>query len=236
MESLIYVVEDDKNIRELIIIALQSYSYSAVGFDNAKAAICAIAKQQPSLAIFDIMLPDLDGISAVKLLRQNKKYNNMAIIILTAKDSEADKIEGLDVGADDYITKPFSILELMARIRCALRHSTAADSSNESTKIFCGDIVINCESREVFAGSRSVLLTYKEFELLKFLALNKNKVAARDEILNKVWGFDYTGETRTVDIHIKTLRQKLGESGILIKTSRSVGYMLSDKAINQNTL
>ncbi len=223
MNTKIFVTEDDDNIRELIKIALEGYGYSVYTYESAEEALEALENISPDLAIFDIMLPGIDGTQAVKQIRTEPKNANLPIIMLTAKDSELDKIIGLDMGADDYVTKPFSVLELMARIRSLLRRSQNA-SAHSSAILTMGTLSINTNTGEVLAGDSLVTLTLKEFELLKYLVENSHRVVSRNELLNKIWGYEYTGETRTVDIHIRTLRQKLGEHCEYIKTVRGMGY------------
>lgn len=221
MNELIYVTEDNEDIRELIAIALKGSLYEVETFENAEDSIAAIENKIPDLAVFDIMLPKMTGIDALIYLRNKDKYKSLPIIILTAKDSELDKIKGLDSGADDYITKPFSVMEFMARIRAVLRRSK---SKEENNKLFIGKLSLDNDTREVCADDIYVNLTFKEYELLNYLIKNKNRVVSRNEILNAVWGYDYEGETRTVDIHIATLRQKLNSCGGYIKTIRGMGY------------
>ncbi len=222
MEKLIYVIEDDDNIRNLLKIALEGYSYKVEVFENAEDALKTINSKIPDLALFDIMLPGIDGITAVKELRQNPKFKNLPIIFLTAKDSEVEKIVGLDSGADDYITKPFSVLEFMARIRSIFRRFE--DLKEPENIMKAGELLINNDTREVFVSNEKILLTFKEYELLKYLLENKHRAVSRDEILDKIWGYKYMGETRTVDIHIRSIRQKLGCAGNYITTVRGMGY------------
>lgn len=226
MAQLIYVIEDDENIRDLIKIALESYSYEVCAFEYAEEALLAMRKRKPDLAVFDIMLPQMDGITAVKQIRKVSALQSLPIIMLTAKDSEIDKVTGLDCGADDYMTKPFGILELSARIRSLLRRASREEApAKKPAAIDLGDISLNFKTREVFQGGNLIELTYKEFELLKYLMENANEVASRDELLNHIWGYDFIGETRTLDMHIRSLRQKLGDDGnTYIKTVRGVGY------------
>ncbi len=219
----IYVVEDDDNIRDLLKIALEGFGYQVKAFETAEESLSSIDEDSPDMAIFDWMLPGMDGISAIKIIRQKDKLKDIPIIVLTAKDKELDKVIGLDGGADDYITKPFSILELGARIRSAFRR--VKDKDEENTYIYAGNLKINIKTREVYKDNCLIELTYKEYELLLYLLENKNRVVSREELLNRVWGYTYTGETRTLDMHIRTLRQKLGdEANEYIKTVRAVGY------------
>lgn len=220
---LVYIIEDEENIRELIKFALESYSYTVETFENAESALTRIKEKQPDVAVFDIMLPQMDGIEAVKILRRSSQTAALPILMLTAKDSEIDKVVGLDCGADDYMTKPFSVLELSARIRALMRRS----SSGSNSRIDIGGLSIDSESREVYINGNLIELTYKEYELLMLLARNSPRAMSRDEIMDKVWGYDFVGESRTLDIHVSSLRQKLGDMGQFIKTVRNVGYKLS---------
>jgi len=227
MEKLIYVVEDDESIRELVRMALTSFSYQVLAFDNAEDAITAIDKQLPDLVLFDIMLPNMSGLQATRMLRQNPKTKSLPIILLTAKDTEIDKVTGLDSGADDYITKPFGIMELGARVRSIFRRIPNTKNDNPISKIVTSDFIINTETREITKNGANIELTFKEFELLRILIQEKNRIVPRNELLNEVWGYDFVGESRTLDIHIRTLRQKLGDnadSPKYIKTVRTVGY------------
>ena len=226
MAVLIYVTEDDESIRELIRMALTNFSYEVKAFENAEEALASVENILPALFIFDIMLPGMSGIEAVKSLRAQPKTQNIPILMLTAKDTEMDKVIGLDAGADDYIAKPFGIMELAARIRALLRRNAA-----KSDILTCGNITLNTLTREAFKNDEMIELTYKEFELLKTLVANNGRVISRDELLNLVWGYDFMGETRTLDAHIKQLRGKLGdtaESQIYIKTIRNVGYRFNE--------
>lgn len=222
---LLYVVEDDDNIRDLLCVALQGFGYQVRAFEAAEDALKAIERDMPSLAVFDLMLPGMDGLSAIRKIRSMKQVKDIPILILTAKDRETDKVMGLDGGADDYMTKPFGVLELAARIRTLLRRS--ASSIGKEERLTFESITIDKNTREVTENGRKVELTLKEFELLAYLMENQKRVAGRNEILNQVWGYEFDGGTRTLDMHIRTLRQKLGEtSGSLIKTIRGVGYRL----------
>lgn len=218
----IYVVEDDESIRELLKVALEGFGYQIKAYEMAEPALSDMKQEKPDLALFDLMLPGMDGLSAIRLLRQDPTLMNTPVICLTAKDKELDKVAGLDVGADDYITKPFGVLELAARIRSLLRRYNKTDSEDMIT---IKGMTINHSAREVRIQGELIELTFKEYELLFYLIENSSRVVSRDELLNQIWGYDYDGETRTLDIHIRTLRQKLGEVGAeSIKTTRSVGY------------
>ncbi|MCD7904388.1 MAG: response regulator transcription factor [Clostridiales bacterium] len=225
---LIYVIEDDESIRDLIKIALEGNGYDVCAFETAEESLAKIEKDKPSLALFDIMLPGISGTEALKLLRNNKNkaLKRLPVIMLTAKDSERDKINGLDAGADDYITKPFSILELMARVRSLIRRTEETKRAENEIKL--GTITIKADSRQVFAEGELITLTFKEYGLLVYLMKNENRVISRDELLREIWGYDYTGETRTIDIHIRTTRQKLKAAGGYIKTIRGMGYKISE--------
>ena len=220
----IFVIEDDENIRELIKIALEGYGYKVFVYETAEHALECILDERPDLAIFDLMLPGMDGLSAIKIIREQKEISFMPIIVLTAKDKEYDKVVGLDGGADDYITKPFGILELAARIRSLLRR-TVEKSTEHSERMELGSLRIDTATREVKMDENEIILTFKEYELLMYLVKNRIRAVPREELLDELWGYNAEIETRTLDIHIKTLRQKLGEEGSkYIKTVRSVGY------------
>lgn len=219
----IYVIEDDDNIRNLIQIALEGFGYQADAFETAEEALSRIEEDRPALAVFDLMLPGMDGLTAIKKIRTLESLKAMPVIILTAKDREFDKVIGLDGGADDYMTKPFGVLELAARIRSLLRRSDRVKEPADILEQY--SLTINKKTREVTYKGNSVELTLKEFDLLLYLMENQTKVVTRDELLNHIWGYDYDGETRTLDMHIRTLRQKLGEDGgACIRTVRGVGY------------
>lgn len=223
MSKNIFITEDDESIRALIKVALQGYNHNVYDFETAEETLEKMKEVKADLAIFDIMLPNMQGTEAVRILRENDIYKKLPIIILTAKDSEIDKIVGLDSGADDYVTKPFSVMELMARVRSQLRR--VEDKPTAYKEI--GVLKINTDTREVFVNDSLAVLTFKEYELLVYLIDNTSRVVNRDELLNKIWGYEYTGETRTIDIHIRTLRQKIGAAGDYIKTIRGIGYRIS---------
>lgn len=224
--SLIYIVEDDVNIREIERYALKNSGFDVQEFECGKELYKAVEKHVPSLILLDIMLPSEDGLDILAELRSKKATRRVPIIMVTAKTTELDKVKGLDLGADDYITKPFGVMELISRVKALLRR---AEDVDETTVLTNGEIIIDTDKRSVAVGGELCELTYKEFELLKMLLLNKGIVLTRDKIMDQVWGFEYEGESRTVDMHIKTLRQKLGRAGSSIKTVRNVGYMLSDE-------
>lgn len=221
---MIYIIEDDENIRNLVQVALNGSGYETAAFETAEEALGAFKVRAPQLAIFDLMLPGMDGLAAIRKIRANEQWRKLPVLVLTAKDKEYDKVAGLDGGADDYMTKPFSVLELLARVRSLLRR-TQEDGRPEEKLLEFGPLSINTAAREVKVGKKEVILTYKEYELLAYLAENRSRVVSRDELLDKLWDWRADVETRTLDIHIKTLRQKLGEEGgKYIKTVRSVGY------------
>ena len=219
----IYIVEDDKNIREIEMFALKNSGYAVEEFENAKSFFSRSAEKVPDLVLLDIMLPDMDGLEIVKKLRSRPDTVRVPIILVTAKTTELDKVKVLDIGADDYLTKPFGVMELISRVKALLRRSRALQDDKQ---MVLGDITLDSERREVHVGGELCELTFKEFELLKLLMVNAGIVLHRDTIMSDVWGTDYEGESRTLDMHIKTLRQKLGEAGNMIKTVRNVGYKM----------
>ena len=223
----IYCVEDDSSIRDLITYTLNASGFSAVGFEYAHEFFSEIELSLPHLVLLDLMLPDMDGMEILKKLRNDSKTEKLPIILLTAKNDRLDKIKGLDFGADDYITKPFDILELLSRIRAVLRRSERK-SEITSSDLCLGDITINTLSHKVYISGNEIALTFKEYELLSLLIQNKNIAMSRSVLMNKIWGIDFEGETRTLDAHIRSLRQKLGKNGHLIETVRNVGYRVTD--------
>jgi len=224
---MIYCVEDDRSIRELIIYALKSNGYEAVGFDKAEPFYKELENKLPDLVLLDIMLPGEDGIEILKKLKASPKLRNIPVIILTAKSAEYDKVLGLDSGADDYITKPFGIMEFLSRVKAVLRRSGNVSNPSE---LSVGRLTMYIDKHVVIADGKEVALTFKEFELLKYLMENTGIVLTRDKLLEEVWGYEYKGETRTLDVHIRTLRRKLGEAGSVIETVRGVGYKIGGKA------
>lgn len=223
---MIYIVEDDDNIRELEDYALRSGGFTAESFSGGSDFWAACRKEIPDLVLLDIMLPEEDGLQILRQLRANPATKLVPVIMVTAKTTELNVVKGLDLGADDYIPKPFGIMELLSRVKAVLRRSKRAP---EPDAVFSyGDILLDDKRRVVTAGGSVCELTYKEYELLKLLLRNQRLVLTREKILQSVWGYNFEGETRTVDMHIKTLRQKLGESGSLIKTVRNVGYKIGE--------
>ena len=222
--DLIYIIEDDDNIREMILYALNTTGFNAIGFSNGENIIEEFKKNTPSLILLDIMLPGIDGLSILKKLKKSDIFKSIPIIMLTAKCSEIDKVKGLDLGADDYITKPFSIMEVISRVKAVLRRCN--NSIQENNKLIVDNIILDNKKHNVYIDSEEIKLTFKEFELLKYLMCNQGIVISREKLLEQIWGFDYDGQSRTVDMHIKSLRQKLGESGSNIVTVRNVGYKI----------
>ena len=224
---MIFCVEDDSNIRELVVYTLETTGFQARGFEVGKSFLEALALETPDLILMDIMLPGEDGISLLKRLKNSSKTRDIPVIMVTAKGAEYDKVKGLDLGADDYVTKPFGMMELVSRIKAVLRRSGAAKKKAEDI-IVSGSLEINTKKHEVKADGEVVGLTLKEYELLKRLMENPNIVMTRDSLLEEIWGYDFDGETRTVDVHIRTLRQKLGKCGERVETVRGVGYRISE--------
>lgn len=221
---IIYCVEDDIDIKELIVYALKNNGYNAIGFTSYKELYNAIKLERPDLILLDIMLPEKDGIEILKELKSNIDYSEIPIIFLTAKTSEYDRIKGLDLGADDYIVKPFSVMEMLARVKAVLRRV----SKGSSNKLKFKNIAIDNDKRLVSVDDNVIDLTYKEYELLNILIINIENVLSRDLLLEKIWGYDFIGDTRTVDVHIGTLRKKIGESGKYIQTVRNIGYKMGE--------
>lgn len=224
--ALIYVVEDDKSIQEIETFALQNVGYRVEGFSTAGEFYEALKSEIPDIVLLDIMLPDEDGLSIVKKLRAREDMVLLPIIMVTAKTSEIDKVKGLDIGADDYMTKPFGVMELISRVKAMLRRSAKPEEKEKILKL--GKIVLDREKHAVYVNDEPCELTYKEYELLKLLMSNAGIVTTREVILDRIWGTDFEGESRTLDMHIKTLRQKLKEEGSLIKTVRNVGYIMNE--------
>ncbi|MDY5578160.1 MAG: response regulator transcription factor [Lachnospiraceae bacterium] len=223
---MIYLVEDEKNIRDLVVYTLNSAGLETSGFEQASDFWKAVENSVPSLLLLDIMLPDEDGLSVLKKIRSDKKLKKIPVILLTAKGSEYDKVIGLDAGADDYISKPFGMMELIARVKAMLRR-TVPEQMDTDYEI--GNLYVSPSRHIVKVDGKEVALTYKEFELLNYFLDNMDMVLTRDKILSKIWGYNFDGETRTVDVHVRTLRQKLGSAGDIIETIRGVGYKISRK-------
>ncbi len=223
--SMIYIVEDDVNISEIESFSLKNSGYDVAVYENAADFERALRDRIPSLVLLDIMLPDESGLVIVEKLRKNPLTKKIPIILVTAKTTELDKVKGFDLGADDYITKPFGVMELISRVKALLRRSGA---DRDEKVLSVGGIFLDSERHAVYVNNRPCELTYKEYELLKLLLERAGIVTGREEILNRVWGTAYQGESRTLDMHIKSLRQKLGEAGAMIRTVRNVGYFLDN--------
>ena len=219
---MIYLLEDDESIVKFVIYALNQTGFEAKGFIKPSDFKKAVEEKKPQLALLDIMLPEEDGISVLRWLRSRTDTADLPIIMLTAKASEYDKVAGLDAGADDYIPKPFGTMELISRIKALLRRTKTEDRVYTA-----GNVVLNPKAHTVKAEGKEVALTLKEFEMLYLMLKNRGTVFSRDRLLEEIWGYDYDGENRTVDVHIKTLRTKLGDSGAIIETVRGVGYKIS---------
>ena len=222
--ALIYIVEDDKNISEIESFALKNAGHETMEFPDGKSFSRELMDKKPDLILLDIMLPDEDGLTILKNLRERRETRKIPVIMVTAKTTENDKVKGLDNGADDYMTKPFGVMELVSRVKALLRRVGDQDSE----KIMrIGDLVIDDEKRKVFVSGQLVELTYKEYELLHYLAQNQEIVLPRDSIMEHIWHANCEIESRTLDVHIKTLRHKLGDAGKYIKTVRNVGYCMN---------
>lgn len=219
----IYIVEDDDNIRELLIYTLQAQGMEAEGFALPSEFWKAMEKKLPNLLMLDIMLPQEDGLSILKKIRMNSRTKKLPVIMLTAKGSEYDMVLGLDSGADDYIPKPFRMMELLSRIRALLRRS---QSEEDAVEYRVEMLTVRPSAHQVLVGEEEVVLTLKEFELLCLLLKNRGKVLTRAQLLDQVWGYEFDGESRTVDVHVRTLRQKLKEAGSLVETIRGIGYKI----------
>lgn len=221
--ALIYIVEDDKNINEIESFALKNSGHSVVEFDCGKAFYKKLAEKVPDLVLLDIMLPDEDGLEILKKIRNVPETRKIPVIMVTAKTTEIDKVKGLDMGADDYLTKPFGVMELISRVKALLRRSSGMD---EDKFLSLGEIFLDGEKHVIYVDDELCELTYKEFELLRLLMQNQGIVLKRELIMERIWSLDYEGESRTLDVHIKTLRQKLKAAGSRIKTVRNVGYIM----------
>lgn len=223
---MIYFLEDDANIRNFVVYALNNSSLEAKGFEHPKDFWEAMDKEIPELLLLDIMLPEEDGIQILSKIRENPKTTDLPIIMLTAKSTEYDKVVGLDSGADDYITKPFGTMELISRVKAMLRRTAKRENGDSKEAHIIGNLYFYPDKHIVKVNNKDVTLTYKEFQLLNFLIESKGRVLTRDEILTHIWGYDFDGENRTVDVHIRTLRSKLGDVGNLIETVRGIGYKI----------
>ena len=223
---MIYCVEDDASIRELMLYTLRASGFEAEGFCDGQALFEAVEKRRPRLITLDIMLPGMDGIEILGRLRSDSAAASIPVIMASAKGTEYDRVLGLDLGADDYLCKPFSMLEMVSRIRAVLRRAGAAEST---PSLRLGNLEMDPDAHTVHAGGQRVELTLKEFEMLRLFLKHPGRVYSRDQLLEKIWGGDYLGETRTVDVHIGTLRTKLGDCGHYIRTVRGVGYRMEER-------
>ncbi len=222
---MIFCVDDDNTIREIEVYTLEQTGFPARGFGDGEALFAALEEEIPELIVLDIMLPGEDGVTLLKKLREHPRYKEIPVIMATAKGTEMDKIMGLNLGADDYLVKPFSVMEMVARIKAVLRRTSKAEEAG----LTVGAITLRENQHKVFVDGAQVQLTHKEFEILALFLKNPELVFSREKLMAKVWGNDYMGESRTVDMHIKTLRQKLGAAGGQIKTVIGVGYRMENK-------
>ena len=229
---MIYVVEDDPGIRELECYALKQAGFEARGFEEGEAFLEAVRVQLPKLVLLDVMLPGEDGNRLLARLRQDPRTRRLPVIMVTARGEEMDKVQGLDGGADDYIVKPFGVMELLSRVRAVIRR--AGDEQSPQTELAVGELRMDVARHRVFANGRDVTLTHMEFELLRYLLINRGIALTRERLLDAVWGVDYPGDTRTVDVHMRTLRVKLGEASRCLQTVRGVGYRLEDADAEEN--
>ncbi len=222
---MIFCVDDDNTIRDIEVYTLNATGFSARGFGDGESLFAGLEEEIPELIVLDIMLPGEDGVTLLKKLRENPRYRDIPVIMATAKGTEMDRISGLNLGADDYLVKPFSVMEMAARVKAVLR----CTAKTEESGITVGAITLWEDRHKVFADGQEVQLTHKEFDMLALFMRNPELVFSRDKLMAKVWGNDYMGESRTVDMHIKTLRQKLGAAGGQIKTVIGVGYRLENQ-------
>lgn len=228
---MIWCVEDDPSILDVELYALESTGFKTRGFEDGTAFWTALTEiedtkeQWPELVVLDVMLPGIDGIELLRRIRKNNSFSSIPVVMATAKGSEYDRIKGLDAGADYYIAKPFGVMELVSCIKAVLRRCKPVEKEPNVLKV--DGLVLNVDERTIKAGDKDVVLTFKEFEVLRLFMAHPGMVFSRDKLFNEVWGFDYYGESRTVDMHIRTLRQKLGDYGYLIRTVRNVGYGLA---------
>lgn len=221
--QMIWCVDDDKTIRDIEVYTLTQTGFQAKGFSDGLSVLEALRSEKPELIVLDIMLPGKDGVEVLKEIRSNPSTRKIPVIMATAKGTEMDKIQGLDAGADDYLVKPFGVMEMVSRIKAVLRR---CESISQDDTLSCGDITFSAKTHLVTVNGEKVSLTFKEFEILKLFMKNPGIVFSRDKLLSEIWGIDYLGESRTVDMHIKTLRQKLGSAGACIQTVVGVGYRM----------
>ena len=223
---MIWCVDDDNTIREIEVYTLEQMGFKARGFADGISMLEALKTEIPELIVLDIMMPEMDGLEVLKKLRTDSAYKDIPVIMATAKGTEMDKIQGLDMGADDYLVKPFGVMEMVSRVKAVLRRTAKEETTGDIT---IGNITLKETEHKVITDGEKVELTHKEFEMLKLFMQNPNLVFSRDKLMSEIWGMDYIGETRTVDMHIKTLRQKLGNAGGQIKTVIGVGYRLENE-------
>ena len=228
---MIYIVEDDVNIRQMESYALKNSGYEVAGFGEGGSFFAACAETVPELVILDLMLPGEDGLTILRRIRADAELKAVPVIIITAKDTELDAVRGLDTGADDYVTKPFGIMEFISRVKAMLRRVPAKEEA--ASQYICGGIVLDDQKHLVSVDGEPCELTFKEYELLKYLMINAGLVLSREKIMDRVWGINFEGGSRTVDMHIKTLRQKLGETGSMIRTIRNVGYKIEERTLDE---
>ena len=224
---MIWCVEDDASIRDIELYTLRSTGFEAKGFEDGGTFLAALKTERPELVILDVMLPGMDGVELLRRMKAAAHLADIPVIMATAKGAEYDKIQSLDLGADDYLVKPFGMMEMVSRVKAVLRRCQPASPAKQLT---AGGLTMDLEERTVTADGARILLTYKEFELLRLFLSRPGVAFTREQLLSDIWGVDYTGETRTVDMHIKTLRQKLGDYGGMIETVRHIGYRLEAKA------
>ena len=224
---MIWCVEDDASIRDIELYTLRSTGFEAKGFEDGGTFLAALETERPELVILDVMLPGMDGVELLRRMKAAARLADIPVIMATAKGAEYDKIQSLDLGADDYLVKPFGMMELVSRVKAVLRRCRPVSQAKQLT---AGGLTVDLEERTVTADGARILLTYKEFELLRLFLSRPGVAFTREQLLSDIWGVDYTGETRTVDMHIKTLRQKLGGYGGMIETVRHIGYRLEAKA------
>ena len=223
---MIWCVEDDTSIRDIEVYALMSTGFEAKGFEDGNSFWVALQEEKPELVVLDVMLPGMDGVTLLKMMKESKEFRDIPVIMATAKGTEYDKIQSLDLGADDYLVKPFGIMEMVSRVKAVLRR---CNRTNESDRFEIGGLMLNSNEHTVSVDGERVLLTYKEYELLRLFLSQPGHAFTREQLLSHVWNTDFVGETRTVDMHIRTLRQKLGVYGNMIETVRNVGYRLEGK-------
>ena len=221
-KPLVLVVEDDTPVRNLITTTLKTHEYRYLSAQNGASAVMEALSHNPDIVLLDLGLPDMDGVEIIQKIRS---WSNMPIIVISARTEDSDKIGALDAGADDYLTKPFGVMELLARVRALLRRT---QEETPSAVMTLGDVTLDRESHRVTAGGQEIALTHMEFELLAFLMAHAGKAVTREVLLDDVWGIAYSGDTRTIDVHVRTLRQKLGDSGRMIATIRNVGYRMDE--------